>query len=101
MVKTLPIFQDSESQPFMLMQTAWASAINPIIKNPVMNGLILGPISLVTGLNKIDHLLGRVIQGWVIIDRDGTATIYRSAPFNDKTLSLTVSANINIKLYVF
>lgn len=83
------------------MQTRWASIINPVIACPMAQVLILKDIELITGANSINHLLGRVQQGWFIVDIDGTATIYRSAPFNDRSLNLTSSAGVTISLGVF
>lgn len=84
-----------------LLQTNWAALINPLLKNPLSKGIFLPSISLVTGNNVINHLLGRKQQGWLISDQDAAASIYRSQPFNDITLTLNSSANCVVTLYVF
>lgn len=93
-------FQGGDT-PFQLLQNSWASALNPLLANPVCTGILLKNIALASGANTINHKLGRTPQGWLIIDRDGTATIYRSQPLNNLTLTLTSSASINVSLYVF
>lgn len=96
----LPIYKD-DNKNFMLMQTRWQSEIDPVLKNPLTNGIFLRDINLISGNTTINHLLGRKIQGWVLSDINGAATIYRSQPFNDLTLTLTSSAAVKVNLYVF
>lgn len=83
------------------MENKWASILNPVLANPMTNMSILENIKLTTGTNVINHLLGQVQQGWVIIDIQGAATIYRNAPFNSTTLSLSSSADVTVSLGVF
>src|SRR5712671_4951391 len=97
----LPIYQDQGNQPFMLMQNRWASQLNPVLGNPMTNMSILKNITLASGNNVINHKLAQLQQGWIITDIQGAATIYRSQPFNDKTLTLNSSAPVTISLGVF
>lgn len=65
-METLPQFQNDD-QPFQMMQNRWASIINPVLKNPVCNGIILKNISLIRAQdNLVPHRLGRAYQGWMI-----------------------------------
>lgn len=96
----LPIFQTA-IQELHLMQTRWASLINPLLRRPLNSSVQSDPILLSIGDNIINHRLGRKPQGWIIIDVDGDAQIYRSAPFNDKTLTLNSDAAVTIQLIVF
>lgn len=84
-----------------LMQTRWKSLLDPILENPLNSVSILENIDLAVGNNVINHKLGRKQQGWVVLDVNGAATIYRNAPFNDKTLTLNSSAIVTVKLGVF
>jgi hypothetical protein len=87
--------------PTSLMQTRWSSILNPILANP-MNGVsILENVAIKNGVTVINHLLGRNQQGWFLTDIQGAATIYRSQPFNDKTLTLTSSAAVIANIGVF
>lgn len=96
----LPIFQTS-NKDLMLMQTKWAGELNPVLRNPLTNASQLTGIVLITGVNVINHLLGQQMQGWYITDINTGASIYRSAPFNNLTLTLTSSAPATVNLVVF
>ncbi len=96
----LPQFQ-SDDVTFQMMQSKWGSILNPVISNPTTNPLILKNISLQTGTNVINHKLQRMQQGWIVADINNSATIYRSQPFNEITLTLTSSAPATITLLVY
>lgn len=96
----LAIF-NTDDKNFSLMQTSWASAINPVLSSPLNNGLLLKGVPLATGVTVINHKLGRLLQGWQICDVNGAATIYRSAAKNDLTLTLTSSAAVTVDIFVF
>lgn len=96
----LPIFQSDNTQ-FTLMQNKWASVLNPILNNAPIQMLFLQNIHLLSGVNTINHKLGRKPQGFYIVDIDAAATVYRSQPFNDLTLILTSNAAANVALVVF
>ena len=48
-----------------------------------------------------NHGLQQTMQGWMITDINAAATVYRSQPLNDKTLTLTSSAACTVDLVVF
>lgn len=83
------------------MQTRWKSIIDPLLTNRLNSASILSDVELAIGTNVINHRLGRMQQGWFLVDVDGAATIYRSANFNDKTLTLTSSAAVTVSIGVF
>ncbi len=82
-------------------QTQWAAILNPVIAAPMTGVKILPNISLVTGANVINHLLGQQMQGWLIVDNNSAAVPYRTAPLNAKTLTLTVGAPCVVSIGVF
>ena len=96
----LPIFKDP-NQNLMLMQTKWAGQLNPVLSNPSVSPLLLSGVRLANGVTVINHMLTYKMRGWRIVDIDGAATIYRSAPLNALTLTLTSSAAVNVSLEVF
>jgi hypothetical protein len=96
----LPIFQTTVKE-LSLMQTQWASQLNPVLRNPATDMSILTNVALKTGTNVVNHLLGVQQQGGILTDIQGAATIYRSAPFNDLTLTLTSSAPVMVSIGVF
>lgn len=75
--------------------------MQPIISKPQAQANILSQVVLVPGANVINHLLGRKLQGWQIVDIDGVASLYRSQPNNDLTLTLTSSAAVTVGILVF
>jgi hypothetical protein len=97
---SLPI-QQTNILPLNLMQKTWAAALNPVLGNPATNPVILTGIVITTGVNVINHRLGRIQQGWVVSDINAAVTLYRSQPFNDLTLTLTASGAATVNLEVF
>lgn len=87
--------------PIDLMQTKWKSILDPVISAPTATMSILQDIPLAVGVNVINHRLGQRMQGWILTDIQAPATIYRSAAFNDLTLTLHSSAVTTISLGVF
>jgi hypothetical protein len=97
---SLPILQTEDSKTNM-MQTKWASIINPFLMNPTNSKNVLMGISLNNGVTVINHLLGRMMQGWTLTDINGSASIYRSAPMNNTTLTITSNAAVVVNIEVF
>jgi hypothetical protein len=100
---SLPIFQSSVKE-LSLLQTQWATQINPLLSNPISNGAILKSVVLASGANVINHKLGRTLQGWFIVRQRSTAAVYDTQDSNtipDLTLNLTSSHAVTVDLYVF
>ncbi len=97
---SLPSFQ-TDILALSLMQSKWSTELEPLLSNPVLLGNNLKEINLINGVTIINHRLGRKMQGWVLTDVDGFASIYRSAPFNALTLALTSNAAVTVNIYVF
>lgn len=87
--------------PWDKAQTLWERQIDPIITFPPNKGLLLSNLVIKTGTNVINHKLARKQQGYIITDQTTSASIYRSADFNDLTLTLTSSAPSVVSLWVF
>ena len=86
----LPLFQ-SKDQVMMLLQTRWKSLIDPVLVLKILNGGFV-TTGVAAGVNTIPHNLGRLQQGWIIVDNVAATTIYRTGPFNTTNLILTASA---------
>lgn len=87
--------------PWELAQNRWATDLNPIIKNVLIQGKLISNISITIGSNQINHLLSKQQTGYFITDINGPAIIYRSLPLNDKTLTLTSNANCIVSIWMF
>jgi hypothetical protein len=96
----LPTFIFSESV-LSRLQTQWKAILDPVIANPTTNPTLLKNIVLKTGVNTINHNLQAIQQGWVVTDINAAITLYRSAPYNDLTLTLVASAPATISLLVY
>lgn len=96
----LPIFFNTDKD-FQLMQQKWASQLNPLLASSTSNPTILPGVVLKSGANVINTTQGSKTQGWFIADIDAPATIYRSAPLNNLTLTLTSSAAATVTLVLF
>ncbi len=83
------------------LASRWKSILDPALANPLNSVFILENVALINGVTTINHKLGQKQRGWFIIDINGAATIYRSQPFNDKTLVLTSSAAVTVNIGVF
>lgn len=90
--------------PLSQLITKWAAQLNPILKNPTVNNLLLKNIQLSTGVNVINHKLSRKLQGWNPTRIRSAATFYDQQDTNqtpELTLVLVSSADVIIDLEVF
>lgn len=83
------------------MQVRWASIIDPVVSNVLLNGRLIENQDLGVGSNVINHKLGRKQRGYIIADQDGIANIYRSMPLDGLTLTLTSDANVTVSIWCF
>lgn len=87
-----------------LLQTSWASDINPVLNAPLNNGHILSGVVLSSGTNSVNHLLARKLLGWFIVRQRSAASIYDNQDSNSnptQTLTLVSSAGVTVDLFVF
>lgn len=91
----------SSKLPWELANPKWAQELNPIIANPATNMTILKNVLLAVGNNQIAHLLGRMQQGWTILDINAASSIYRYKAFTDTYLYLNASAIATVNIGVF
>lgn len=83
----------------------WSAMIEPIINNPRNSSTTIKNIVLATGLNIIDHRLGRPLQGWSPSRIRGVQVmLYDNQDANQTpqlTLALVSSADVSIDLEVW
>jgi hypothetical protein len=91
----------TKDQDVNLFQSKLKSTLDPLLSNLLTQGILLTNVDLASGATTINHLLGRKMVGYVVTDLDADASIYRSQPLNDKTLTLTSSAACTVSLWVF
>jgi hypothetical protein len=91
----------SQKLDWEIANPIWSAALNPIIANPIVQGKVLNNVSLVANVPKIlNHDLGRLMQG-AFITPFGNATVWVSEPFNNKTITLTASANVVVNIWSY
>jgi hypothetical protein len=103
MASQLPQFHTSD-QTLRLLQTQWAQNINPLLRNPLLQGRLIEGVELVSGDNTINHLLDRKLRGWVLTGISAAAQIYDKQATNaspQQTLILNSDASCTVALWVF
>jgi hypothetical protein len=99
---SLPNINNDASLALILQR--WQTILNPIVDAPTSKPSILKSVSLASGSNTINHLLGRSLQGWAIVRQRAAATVYDTQDANPTpalTLNLTASAPVVVDLLVF
>lgn len=97
----LPTFQHDD-QAIMLLQTKWRDQLNPVLSNTLIQGHQLSGVQISSAhINVVNHKLGRLQQGWFIVDTPGPHNISRIQPLNQNTLALISSSDVTIALWVY
>ena len=87
--------------PLPMMQTRWKSILDPVLSNLLINSILLQDITLITGNNTINHKLGRVPVGYIMVNSSTLITLYTSAPFTAVNMTVNASSGGVISLVVF
>lgn len=88
--------------PWQQASTQWPSTLDPIIANPLLGGQQIDSIILLSGVqNMINHSLGQAPQGWFPVDKNAAANVFRTQPFNSKTITLEADANVTISIWIY
>ena len=90
------------------VQSNIANTINPVLKSLIVDGVLAKDVDLVSGANRVNHKLGRIPEGWLIVDRNATATIFKTLPTtaantitDSSTISLTSSGTVRVSIWFF
>ena len=86
-----------------MMQTQWASQLDPVLSNLLVNGQLLTNQMLATGSNAVNHKLGRKPNGWFIVSPEAAGSVYQASyqPNPTLILTLTSTADIPCSIWVF
>lgn len=90
--------------PLLQMQPLWASQLNPVLANLLVQGQLLTGIKLLAGANTFNHQLGRTLVGWMVVGIDAASTVYdlqSTNPNKGLTLMLNSSAPCTANIWVF
>jgi len=90
------------------VQSNIANTLNPVLKSLIVDGVLVKDVNLVSGVNRVSHTLARVPEGWLIVDRNATATIFKTIPTtaantitDSSTISLTSSGTVRVSIWFF
>lgn len=90
--------------PLQQTQNTWATAIDPVLSNLLVQGRLESQVILVNGTTIVNHKLGRKLVGWFIVGINAAATVYDNQATNQTpqlTLSLTSNAAATANIWVF
>jgi hypothetical protein len=99
-VPNLPIYQ-TKDPTLQQLQTVWKSQLTPAIQSPIIQGHQIDGIKLINGATTFNHLLGRQMAGWFVVDTNANVGPFRSQPLNDKTLTLTATGMAILSVWVY
>lgn len=88
----IPKVQTSDREINQL-QSNIINAVQPFLNKPMVNGILVQNVSLVTGQNIINHYLGRNLQGWIITRQRALAQVY-----DQQDASLTQSVTLTLQV---
>lgn len=80
------------------------NSLTPLVRNPLLSGLLLKNLQLNAGTNFVNHGLGRNLQGWVLVRKRANVDVWDDQDNNvniSTTLKLETSGAITVDLYVF
>ena len=78
--------------------------LRPVLDNQVLDGVLLQEVDLASGLNVIEHKLGRKLVGWFIVRLRANENIWDTQDSNQlpaKTLYLNATGAVTVDVYVF
>ncbi len=86
-----------------LLENSWKSSLDPVLACPLVSGVLQKNVSLAVGVNSINHMLGRTLQGYIVTGMHGAwSQIYDTTSLNP-TLTLTLNSSVatSIDIYCF
>lgn len=85
------------------MQEYVGQVLTPIIRCPLIDGVLLKGVALANGTTLVDHKLGREPLGWLVVRVNGTASIFEPDTASKKKTYLTLTSNaaVTVDLWVF
>lgn len=94
--------QLSTKLPFDQLLTKWASALNPLLALPILQGNLISNVALIANKPQpINHLLAKMPQGWFLLDNIADTVVWRTQPYSLSSITLEASANTTISFWIF
>lgn len=76
------------------------AAMDPLSKDVLLNRTTLSEITVTTAGLTVQHSLGRTPKGWIVVDQNADARIWRTA-WTSTTISLDSSATVKVTILLF
>jgi len=73
--------------------------LTPVLKVQLIDGVQI-KVDLVSGSQRIAHNLGRVPQGFVVVDTTSAETFYRTA-WDSSTMTVTATGTATFSIWVY
>lgn len=91
-------FKNEEANTLQDNVSQFLNQLNPVINS----GVLIQGISVGTTAKKIEHKLGRRLQGFIVVDKNSDCRVWRSSNTElDLFITLTASASSTISIWVF
>lgn len=88
--------------PWGQANAQWPATLNPVIANPLVNGQQINLIVLTANTPRdVSHSLGQLPKGWIVVNQDAAASVFKSQPFNAKTITLEANANVTVSIWIY
>ena len=88
--------------PWEASRTVWAQQLNPVIANPIVQGVAITSVTLDANTPKtFSTTLNRMQQGWFLTDIMSAAKVWRTEAFNTTTITLEADADTTISIWVY
>ena len=98
----LPLIKTAADLPTLMPR--WKSTLDPLLAGPLARARVIENVAVVSGVNVVNHGLGRKLTGYVVILSTAAATFYdlqSTNPTTALTLELVASAPAVVSLLVF
>jgi hypothetical protein len=76
------------------------NAINPILRNVLLDGVMAEGFDITTTGTSIPHGLNRKPLGYIVIAKDAPSDVYQTA-MDSKFITLQATADVTISLWIF
>jgi len=103
-VLSKPTRINSSDRVLNMIQSNLANTIDQVVSNPLISGSFVNSVSLVSGLNTVNHKLGRRPLGFIITRKNANQNVWDTQDANTQpelTYFLNSSGTVTVDIYFF
>ncbi len=82
------------------VQEGLITALNQVLPVQIIDGVLLENIEIGTSSTNVEHRLNRQPLGWIVVDKQGTGDIHRTA-WNSSVVELESSVAVIASIWIF